>query len=60
VFPEFLLGDFEACKRHSAELVAYHAEKRVEQFRLLDAIFHACARVARKPTEEISPRSRLR
>ena len=52
VFPEFLLGDFEACERHSAELVAYCADKRVEQFRLFGAIFHAGARAAREPTEE--------
>jgi hypothetical protein len=52
VFPEFLLGDFEACERHSAELVAYCADKRVEQFRLFGTIFHAGTRAAREPTEE--------
>jgi class 3 adenylate cyclase len=52
VFPEFLLGDFEACERHSAELVAYCADKRVEQFRLFGAIFHAGTRAAREPTEK--------
>jgi class 3 adenylate cyclase len=52
LFPELVLGDFEACERHSAELVAYCAEKKVEQFRLLGAIFNACARAALKPTKE--------
>ena len=52
VFPELLLGDFDACERHSAELVAYCADKRLEQFRVLGAIVHAHARAARQPTEE--------
>jgi len=52
VFPELLLGDFEALERHSADLVAYCADKRVEQFRLLGALFHALARATREPTKE--------
>ena len=52
VLPELVLGDFEACERHSAELVAYSADKRLERFRLLGAIVHAHARAARSPTDE--------
>ena len=52
VWPEFLLGDLEACERHSAELIAYCADKKVEQFRLFGTIHHACARAMREPTEE--------
>ena len=53
VWPELLFGDLEACERHSAELVAYCAEKKVEQFRLYAASsIHACARATREPTEE--------
>jgi predicted ATPase len=49
---ELLSRDFEACERHSAELVAYCAEKKVEQWRLLAAICHALARAALQPTGE--------
>src|SRR5208337_3885174 len=52
VMPELRLGDFEACERHSAKLVAYCTEKGVEYFRLLAAGLHACARTIREPTEE--------
>jgi predicted ATPase len=52
VWPEFWSGDFEACERHSAELVAYCTEKKAEYYRLLGAIYHASARAAREPTEE--------
>jgi class 3 adenylate cyclase/tetratricopeptide (TPR) repeat protein len=52
VWPVFLFGDLEACERHSAELVAYCAEKKLEQFRLFSAIFHAYAKAMREPTEE--------
>jgi class 3 adenylate cyclase len=49
---ELQFGDLEACERHSAELVAYCAEKKVETVRLLSAILHACARTMREPTQE--------
>ena len=52
VLPEIRLGDFDACERHSAELVAYSAETKVEYWRLTGAVFHACARAMRQPTEE--------
>jgi class 3 adenylate cyclase len=52
VFPESTFGDLEACERHSAELFAYCADKRVEQFRLFGAIFHSHARAMREPTAE--------
>jgi predicted ATPase len=52
IYPEFLLGDFEACERHSAELVAYCVEKKVEQYRLLGAVCHTGARAMREPTRE--------
>jgi hypothetical protein len=52
VWPEFLFGDLEASERHSAELVAYCAERKVEQIRLAGALCHACARAMRKPTVE--------
>ena len=51
VWPELLLGDFEACELHSAELIAYCANK-MEQFRLLGSIYHALARAAREPTQD--------
>jgi AAA ATPase-like protein/adenylate/guanylate cyclase family protein len=51
-FPEFTFGDLEECERCSAELVAYCAEKKVEQFRLLSAIFQACAAARLEPTEQ--------
>ena len=47
-----LFGDLEACERHSEELVAYCAERKVEQYRRMGAVAHACARALRKPTEE--------
>jgi class 3 adenylate cyclase/tetratricopeptide (TPR) repeat protein len=52
LWPELLSGDLEACERHSAELVVYCAEKKVEQWRLLTAICHALARARLGPTEE--------
>ncbi len=52
VFPELTFGDLEACEGHGAELVAYCAEKKVVQFRLLGAAHHACARAMREPTAE--------
>jgi tetratricopeptide (TPR) repeat protein len=50
--PPLYYGDYEACERHSAEIVAYCTEKKVEQFRLLGAAYHACARAMREPTQE--------
>ena len=41
VWPAFLLDDVEACERHSAALVAYCAEKKVEHYRLSGATFLA-------------------
>ena len=49
---ELLNADFEACERHSAELVAFCADKKVEQWRLLAAICHALACATRRPTAE--------
>ncbi|MGA2792865.1 MAG: hypothetical protein ABSE69_04925 [Roseiarcus sp.] len=51
-YPQLWSGDYEACERHSAEIVAYCTEKKVEQFRLLGAAVHACARAMREPTQE--------
>jgi class 3 adenylate cyclase/tetratricopeptide (TPR) repeat protein len=52
VLPDLVSGDDEACERHSAELVAYCEEKKVEQFRLLGVVYQALARVARAPDAE--------
>jgi hypothetical protein len=52
VIPELLYGDLEACERHSAELIVYCTEKKIEQIRRLAAAHHACARAARQPTRE--------
>jgi len=52
IWPELLFGDLEACERHSAELVAYCVEKKVEQFRLYGVVAETCARAKRDPTPE--------
>jgi class 3 adenylate cyclase len=52
IWPELLFGDIEACERHSAELVAYCIEKKVEQFRLYGVVTETCARAQRDPTPE--------
>ena len=52
VWPELLLGDLEACERHSEELIAYCTERKVEQYRFTGTVAHACARALRNPTEE--------
>ena len=52
VFPEYQLRELDAYERHSAELIAYCAEKSVEQWRLFAATLHACARVTREPSAE--------
>ena len=52
VWPELLYGDLETCERHSAELVAYCAEKKLEHWRLFGAICLACARAMREPTPD--------
>jgi class 3 adenylate cyclase/tetratricopeptide (TPR) repeat protein len=49
VLPDLAFGDHEACERHGAELVAYCEENKVEQFRLLGAVYQSLARVARAP-----------
>ena len=51
-WPELLFGDLEACERHSVELVAYCAEKKVEIWRSIGVVYHACARATREPTAE--------
>ena len=51
-WPELMYGDLEAAERHSAELVAFCAERKVEQFRLWGGNYHASARAMREPTEE--------
>ena len=52
IWPELLFGDFEACERHSAELVAYCIGKKVEQFRLYAVLTNTCARARRDPTAQ--------
>ena len=52
IWPELLFGDLEACERHSAELVAYCIERKVEQFRLYGVVTETCARAERDPTPE--------
>jgi hypothetical protein len=52
IWPELLFGDFEACERHSVELVAYCIEKKVEQFRLYGVLTDTCARARRDPTAQ--------
>ena len=47
-----MFGDLEACERHSVELVAFCAEKKVEIWRSIGVVYHACARATREPTEE--------
>jgi tetratricopeptide (TPR) repeat protein len=49
---EHLLGDLEACERHSVELVTYCAEKKVEIWRLHSVVYLACVHATREPTEE--------
>jgi class 3 adenylate cyclase/tetratricopeptide (TPR) repeat protein len=52
VWPEFVLGHFEACEGHSAELLTFSIDKKVELFRLLAGKFTACARAMCEPTQE--------
>jgi class 3 adenylate cyclase len=52
VLSELLLGDLEACERHSAEVFAYCVEKKVDQIRRFSSIFNACALAMRDPTGE--------
>jgi class 3 adenylate cyclase len=51
-WPELVLGDLEGLERDSAELVAYCAEKKVEQIRLLASFHCAFARAMRDPTAD--------
>jgi predicted ATPase len=46
-----VLGDLEGLERDSADLVAYCAEKKVEQIRLLAGLHHAYAHAVREPVE---------
>ena len=50
-WPKAVLDDLEGLERDSAELVAYCAEKKVEQIRLLAGLHHAYARAMREPIE---------
>jgi tetratricopeptide (TPR) repeat protein len=52
IWPELLSGKAEECEQHSADLVAYCAEKKVAQFRLWGTLSLACARSMLKPTPE--------
>jgi tetratricopeptide (TPR) repeat protein len=52
VWPELAIGNFEACELHSAELVTFSAERKLESSRLLGAKFYTCARAMREPTPE--------
>jgi predicted ATPase len=48
-WPMAVLGDLEGLERHSAELVHYCADKKVEQIRLLAGLHRAYARAVREP-----------
>ena len=50
-WPKAVLNDLEGLERDSAELVAYCAEKKIEQIRLLAGLHHAYARAVREPIE---------
>ena len=52
ILPDLVFGDHEACERHSADLVAYCEDKKVEQFRLLGVVYQSLARVARAPDSD--------
>jgi predicted ATPase len=52
IWPELLAGKAEECEQHSADLVAYCAEKKVAQFRLWGTLSLACARSMLKQTPE--------
>jgi class 3 adenylate cyclase/tetratricopeptide (TPR) repeat protein len=43
--------DMVATEQRSAELIAYCTENKVEQFRLISSLVHACAHATRVPTE---------
>jgi predicted ATPase len=51
-FPEVMFGDLEAAERHCAELVAYCAERKVEQWRILSNCLRACTCAVLRPTEK--------
>ncbi len=50
-WPKAVLNDLEGLERDSANLVAYCAEKKVEQIRLLAGLHYAYARAVREPIE---------
>jgi predicted ATPase len=50
-WPMAVLADLDGLERHSAELVSYCEEKKVEQIRLLGGLHHAYARAVREPNE---------
>ncbi len=50
-WPKAVLNDLEGLERDSAKLVAYCAEKKVEQIRLLAGLHYAYARAVREPIE---------
>ena len=52
VFPNLLLSDFEACERHSTALGQYCTEKKVDHWKQFAAVFLACARTTRDPSQE--------
>src|SRR5712672_28748 len=51
-WPELVLGDLAGLERDSGELVAYCADKKVEQIRLLAKFHYAFARAMRDPTDD--------
>jgi hypothetical protein len=51
-WPDILMGDLEAAERHSAEMVAYCAEKRVDFFGLIAAHANAVVVAIRNPTQK--------
>jgi class 3 adenylate cyclase/tetratricopeptide (TPR) repeat protein len=50
VWPKYLFGDFETCEHHAVELVAYCAERKLEQLRLWTVLLYECARAMRQPS----------
>ena len=52
VWSELVFGDLVACEGHSLELIRYCTEKKVELWRSLGILYHACAHAKREPTKE--------
>ncbi|MBV8765352.1 MAG: AAA family ATPase [Hyphomicrobiales bacterium] len=52
VFPNLMLRQLESCERHSAELVTYCTENKVDHWKQFGSVFLACARAVREPGKE--------